>query len=237
MERSRGLDGGALKLIAAALMLTDHVGSILLPEVLALRCIGRLAFPLFAFFIAEGYARTRDFWKYLLRMAAFAVIAEVPFDLTGGSVWDPDRQNVLLTFCIALLALRGLDELRRWDGAVRYLGAAAVLAAGFAAGQLLRVDYGGWGVLTVALFYLCRDGKYAKLWLLAGMAALNGVCIGSMKAAVFGAEVPIQVLAVLALPLIWTYNGEAGVKGRWRWAFYAFYPAHLLALEGIRALT
>ena len=45
------------------------------------------------------------------------------------------------------------------------------------------------------------------------------------------------VLAVLALPLIWTYNGEAGLKGRWRWAFYAFYPAHLLALEGIRALT
>ena len=233
MERSRGLDGGALKLIAAALMLTDHVGSILLPQVLILRCIGRLAFPVFAFFIAEGYARTRNFWKYLLRMAAVAAIAEGPFDLTGGSVGDPDRQNVLLTFCIALLALRGLDELRRWDGAVRYLGA----AAGFAAGQLLRVDYGGWGVLTVALFYLCRDGKYAKLWLLAVMAALNGVCIGSMKAAVFGAEVPIQVLAVLALPLIWTYNGEAGVKGRWRWAFYAFYPAHLLALEGIRALT
>ena len=233
MERSRGLDGGALKLIAAALMLAVHVGSILLPQVLILQCIGRLAFPVFAFFIAEGYARTHNFWKYLLRMAVVAAIAEVPFDLTGGSVWDPDRQNVLLTFCIALLALRGLDELRRWDGAVRYLGA----AAGFAAGQLLRVDYGGWGVLTVALFYLCRDGKYAKLWLLAGMAALNGVCIGSMKAAVFGAEVPIQVLAVLALPLIWTYNGEAGVKGRWRWAFYAFYPAHLLALEGIRALT
>ena len=203
MERSRGLDGGALKLIAAALMLTDHVGSILLPQVLILRCIGRLAFPVFAFFIAEGYARTHNFWKYLLRMAVVAAIAEVPFDLTGGSIWDPDRQNVLLTFCIALLALRGLDELRRWDGAVRYLGA----AAGFAAGQLLRVDYGGWGVLTVALFYLCRDGKYAKLWLLAGMAALNGVCIGSMKAAIFGAEVPIQVLAVLALPLIWTLEG------------------------------
>ena len=233
MARCGGGDGGALEMIAAALMLYFHVGGILVGQVLILQCIGRLAFPVFAFFIAEGYARTRNFWKYLLRMAAFAVIAEVPFDLTGGSVWDPDRQNVLLTFCIALLALRGLDELRRWDGAVRYLGA----AAGFAAGQLLRVDYGGWGVLTVALFYLCRDGKYAKLWLLAGMAALNGVCIGSMKAAVFGAEVPIQVLAVLALPLIWTYNGEAGVKGRWRWAFYAFYPAHLLALEGIRALT
>lgn len=237
MERSRGLDGGTLKLLAAGFMLIDHVGSILLPQVLLLRCIGRLAFPMFAFFIAEGYVRTRNFWKYLWRMAVFAAIAEVPFDLTGGSAWDPDRQNVLVTFCIALLMLRGLDELRRWDGAARYLGTAAALAAGFAAGQLLRVDYGGWGVLTVALFYLCRDGKYARLWLAAGMTVLNGVCIGSMKAAVFGAEMPIQVLAVLALPLIWTYSGEAGVKGRRRWAFYAFYPAHLLALEGIRALT
>ena len=232
MERSRGLDGGALKLIAAALMLTDHVGSILLPQVLILRCIGRLAFPVFAFFIAEGYARTRNFWKYLLRMAAVAAIAEVPFDLTGGSVWDPDRQNVLLTFCIALLALRGLDELRRWDGAVRYLGA----AAGFAAGQLLRVDYGGWGVLTVALFYLCRDGKYAKLWLLLAMAAVNGLGMGSLTMPVFGGEMPIQIFAVAALPVIWLYNGQAGPKGLRR-AFYVFYPAHLLVLEGIRTLT
>lgn len=236
MERSRGLDGGALKLIAAALMLTDHVGSILLPEVLALRCIGRLAFPLFAFFIAEGYARTRDFWKYLLRMAVFAAIAELPFDLTGGSVWDPDRQNVLLTFCIALLALRGLDELRRWDGAVRYLGAAAVLAAGFAAGELLRTDYGGWGVVTVALLQLCRDGKYAKLWLLLAMAAVNGLGMGSLTMPVFGGEMPIQIFAVAALPVIWLYNGQAGPKGLRR-AFYVFYPAHLLVLEGIRTLT
>ena len=81
MERSRGLDGGALKGIAAALMLTDHVGAILLPEVLALRCVGRLAFPIFAFFIAEGYAHTRNFGRYIRRLAILAVLSELPSNL------------------------------------------------------------------------------------------------------------------------------------------------------------
>ena len=236
MEQSKGLDGGTLKLIAAALMLIDHVGAILLPQVLILRCIGRLAFPIFAFFVAEGYTHTRSFGRYLLRMAIWAAVSEIPFNLEFGHFFVPGRQNVLWTFCLALLTLRGLEELRRETGGARYLGCGAALAAGFAAGELLRVDYGGWGVLSVVLFYLCRQGRYARPGLLAGMLVLNGLCIGSMKTAVFGIQVPIQIFAVAALPLLWLYNGRPGAKG-WRWAFYVFYPAHLLVLEGIRALT
>ena len=236
MERSRGLDGGALKGIAAALMLTDHVGAILLPEVPVLRCVGRLAFPIFAFFIAEGYAHTRDFGRYFRRLAIFAVVSEIPFNLENGAVFDPARQNVLFTFCLALLTLRGLEALGRERGFGRWAGCGLVLAAGFAAGELLRTDYGGWGVVTVALLQLCRDGKYAKLWLLLAMAAVNGLDMGSLTMPVFGGEMPIQIFAVAALPVIWLYNGQAGPKGLRR-AFYAFYPAHLLVLEGIRTLT
>lgn len=236
MERSRGLDGGVLKGIAAALMLTDHVGAILLPEVLALRCVGRLAFPIFAFFIAEGYAHTRDFGRYFRRMAILAVVSEIPFNLENGAVFDLTRQNVLWTFCLALLTLRGLEALGRERGFGRWAGCGLVLAAGFAAGELLRTDYGGWGVVTVALLYLCRDGKYAKLWLLLAMAAVNGLGMGSLTMPVFGGEMPIQIFAVAALPVIWLYNGQAGPKGLRR-AFYVFYPAHLLVLEGIRTLT
>ncbi len=236
MERSRGLDGGALKGIAAALMLTDHVGAILLPEVLALRCVGRLAFPIFAFFIAEGYAHTRDFGRYFRRLAILAVVSELPFNLENGAVFDLTRQNVLFTFCLALLTLRGLEALGRERGFGRWSGCGLVLAAGFAAGELLRTDYGGWGVVTVALLYLCRDGKYAKLWLLLAMAAVNGLGMGSLTMPVFGGEMPIQIFAVAALPVIWLYNGQAGPKGLRR-AFYVFYPAHLLVLEGIRTLT
>ena len=236
MERSRGLDGGALKGIAAALMLTDHVGAILLPEVLALRCVGRLAFPIFAFFIAEGYAHTRDFGRYFRRLAILAVVSEIPFNLENGAVFDLTRQNVLFTFCLALLTLRGLEALGRERGFGRWAGCGLVLAAGFAAGELLRTDYGGWGVVTVALLYLCRDGKYAKLWLLLAMAAVNGLGMGSLTMPVFSGEIPIQIFAVAALPVIWLYNGQAGPKGLCR-VFYVFYPAHLLVLEGIRTLT
>lgn len=237
MERSRGLDGGALKGIAAALMLTDHVGAILLPEVPVLRCVGRLAFPIFAFFIAEGYAHTRDFGRYFRRLAILAVMSEIPFNLENGAVFDLARQNVLFTFCLALLTLRGLEALGRERGFGRWAGCGLVLAAGFAAGELLHVDYGGWGVVTVALFYLCREGRYARCGLLLGMLALNGLCISSRTVPAFGIAVPIQILAAAALPVIWLYNGRPGVNRRWRWAFYAFYPAHLLVLEGIRTLT
>lgn len=236
MERSRGLDGGALKCIAAALMLTDHVGAILLPEVPVLRCVGRLAFPIFAFFIAEGYAHTRNFGRYFRRLAILAVVSEIPFNLENGAVFDLTRQNVLWTFCLALLTLRGLEALGRERGFGRWAGCGLVLAAGFAAGELLRTDYGGWGVVTVALLYLCRNGKYAKLWLLLAMAAVNGLGMGSLTMPVFGGEMPIQIFAVAALPVIWLYNGQAGPKGLRR-AFYVFYPAHLLVLEGIRTLT
>lgn len=236
MERSRGLDGGVLKGIAAALMLTDHVGAILLPEVPVLRCVGRLAFPIFAFFIAEGYAHTRDFGRYFRRLAILAVVSEIPFNLENGAVFDLTRQNVLFTFCLALLTLRGLEALGRERGFGRWAGCGLVLAAGFAAGELLRTDYGGWGVVTVALLYLCRDGRYAKLWLLLAMAAVNGLGMGSLTMPVFGGEMPIQIFAVAALPVIWLYNGQAGPKGLRR-AFYVFYPAHLLVLEGIRTLT
>ena len=236
MERSRGLDGGVLKGIAAALMLTDHVGAILLPEVSVLRCVGRLAFPVFAFFIAEGYAHTRDFGRYFRRLAILAVVSEIPFNLENGAVFDPTRQNVLFTFCLALLTLRGLEALGRERGFGRWAGCGLVLAAGFATGELLRTDYGGWGVVTVALLYLCRDGRFARLWLLLAMAAVNGLGMGSLTMPVFGGEMPIQIFAVAALPVIWLYNGQAGPKGLRR-AFYVFYPAHLLVLEGIRTLT
>ena len=97
MERSRGLDGGTLKLLAAACMLLDHVGAILFPQALWLQCVGRLAFPVFAFLVAEGYAHTRDLRKYLLRMAAFAALSELPSGLAR-KVLPPSKYGTEMPF-------------------------------------------------------------------------------------------------------------------------------------------
>ena len=222
MEQSKGLDGGTLKLIAAALMLTDHVGAILLPQVLILRCIGRLAFPVFAFSVAEGYTHTRDFRKYVLRMAVWAVVSEAPFNLENGLIFDLTRQNVLWTFCLALLTLRGLDRLRREPGAIGYAGAALALAAGFAAGELLHVDYGGWGVLLVTLFYLTREVRNRWAIQLVGLALFCWFCSAWR----------LEMLAMLSLIPLYLYNGERGFSNKaLQYGFYAFYPVHILILS------
>ena len=75
------LDGTMLKVLAMISMVFDHVGDMFFPGVAWLRMVGRLAMPIFAFFIAEGYSHTHDKKKYLKRMGIFALISEIPFDL------------------------------------------------------------------------------------------------------------------------------------------------------------
>ena len=81
------LDGTALKLIAVTAMILDHVGDNFFPDQIWMRIIGRMALPIFAFCIAEGFSHTRDRRRYLYRMGLFALLSEIPFDLvTAGEV-------------------------------------------------------------------------------------------------------------------------------------------------------
>lgn len=222
LEKKKRLNKLTLQIFAMAVMTVDHVGAALLPEVLILRCIGRLAFPIFAWFIAEGYAHTHSFKSYFLRMAIFALLSEIPFDFMNlGRIWVGYMQNVLWTFCIALLCLRWLDKLRQRHGRTLLWAAdmALVSAMGFAAGELLCTDYGGWGVLLVIGFFLCRERKNRPLAELVCMAAFC-LCFGG-----------IEFFALLSLPLLWLYNGKPGRQSRAvQYVCYAFYPAHLLLL-------
>ena len=100
-----------LKLIAMACMLLDHLWATLVDGNLWMTCVGRIAFPIFAFQVAEGYAHTKNFKRYLLRMFLFALAAEIPYNLmTGGWWFHPLGQNVMFTFCLALLLIRLIDK-------------------------------------------------------------------------------------------------------------------------------
>lgn len=230
------LNGTALKLIAMALMLCDHMWATVVPGALWLTYIGRLAFPIFAFQVAEGYAHTKNFKRYLLRMFLFALISEIPFNLmAGGGILYPFHQNVMFTFCIALLMMRLMDTVREKHWALRLLMAAVCVLLGAFVGLITFVDYFGYGVVMVLVFHLFRDVRWGWLAQLAAMIFINGFLMKGMTfpLTLFGVtmDFPQQALAVLALIPIWLYNGERGPGGKaMQYIGYAFYPVHMLIL-------
>lgn len=231
------VNGTALKALAMVLMFLDHVCWSIAFDHQWMTCAGRLAFPLFAFLIAEGYDHTRDFKRYLKRMFLFALLSELPFNLmTGGGVFNPVHQNVMFTFCIALLLLRQMDKAWQrswWQGVF-----AAVLGGclGYGLGFLTFVDYYGYGVITVLVFWLAGKVRFGWLLELVALGYFNLELMGGMSYIVelWGREiwVPQQAFALLALIPIWLYNGRRGPGGKkWQYFGYAFYPAHMLMLS------
>ena len=231
------LDSLTLKLLAMALMLCDHLWATVLPGWMWLTDIGRIAFPIFAFQVAEGFQRTHDRKKYLLRMLVFALISEIPFNyLYYSSPVFPFHQNVMFTFFIALLLMLGLEKVRSKGTGLYILAAVLSLPVGYFLGTVGMVDYYGTGVLTIFIFYFFRGRKW---WCLAGQLLalywVNVQLLGGLlyPVHIFGMEFEIcqQGLALLALLPIWLYRGRQGYHSKpFQYACYAFYPVHMLIL-------
>lgn len=205
------MTGFQLKLLAMLAMTADHIGAVFFPEIPLLRWIGRLAMPVLCFFIGEGLRHTRSPRRYLLRLTGFALLSELPFDLAfyGGIEWG--HQNVYFTLALGLLALWAIQS-RGMEGWL--LALTAALAA-----ELLGCDYGMYGVLLILLLDRFHSARSEQL---AGAALLN--------LAFFGLQT--QILSLIALPLLWLYNGKRGRDDRR--LFYLYYPAHLCVLGILR---
>ena len=236
-----GIPSNALKLIAIALMLIDHTcvvfaaplaGVITDSGVGGLRTLARVAFPLFAFFIAVGASYTKNIKKYLLRLLAFALVSEVPFDLAFFGTWlEFSYQNVFFTLLLGLLCIYVYQTLRP---KLTVLAVLFVLVAAFSAEYLLCCDYGFTGVACIFLFYLFlhMDAPFRHIGIVFAcftVALVPGaVNIGDLAVPFFAVN-KYELFAVAAAPLMLLYNGEKGFYMN-RWFFYAFYPAHLLLL-------
>jgi len=233
-ERKRGgLNADGLRLIALGLMLLDHLWATLIPGNLWMTCLGRLAFPIFAFQAAEGFVHTSDLKRYLRRMLLFALISEIPFNLIqSGSVLFPFHQNVMFTLLLGLLAVKGVEKARRERTARAVVLGVLMLFGSLLLGVVGFVDYDAMGVSTVVLFWLFRDFRGARLAQLAAMVLLNIVLFdGQSLALTETLYFPIQGFAVLSLLLIWLYNGEKGRGGKaLKYGSYLFYPAHMLLI-------
>ena len=229
MQRVRVLNGFHLKLIAICTMFIDHMGHTLFPGVMWLRCIGRVAFPIFCFLIAEGCIYTHDRKKYALRLLVFALLSEIPFNLmTAGWVWNPYDQNVLWTLLAGALVcwLVGWALKKRTVWAFVLTG--AVMVAAYWPLELINTDYGGWGMLLVAMFYCVQRSPYRR----AVKMAAEAFWLTFFSIAVMGGVLSIELWCLLALVPIWLYNGQRGFSNKAvQYGFYAFYPVHILVLS------
>ena len=228
MQRYRVLNGFHLKLIAVCTMFIDHMGDTLFPGVMWLRCIGRVAFPIFCFLIAEGCVHTHDRKKYALRLLVFAVLSEIPFNLmTGRAVWNPYDQNVLWTLLAGAAVCWIMDGALKRRTAPTFVLTGAAMVAAFWLLEVFCTDYGGWGMLLVAMFYGVRRAPYGQAAKMAAQAVgLAFFCIGVMGG------VSIELWALTALVPIWLYNGQRGFSHKAvQYGFYAFYPLHILILS------
>ena len=243
MKKKLELTSFSLHLLAMVLMLCDHLwGTVVLGNDW-LNCVGRVAFPIFAFLTVEGYFHTKNLKKYVLRLLLFAILSEIPFNLAIGSrLFYPIHQNVLWTFLISIGLIHWNEKAKGKKQWIRLLIAAASVAVGYIAGLLTFVDYHHAGILTVLIFYFFRERKW---WFLLCQAAflwyVNTELLGGVgyELQLWGAEFFLsrQLLALLALPLIWLYRGKQGPYSKaLRWLYYGFYPAHLLILGLLKFL-
>lgn len=207
------IDRSVLKWIAVLTMVIDHVGAILFPDQIWMRVIGRVAFPIYAYCLAEGFRYTSDYRRYLGRLALFAILSEIPFDLAFyGVPFSFAHQNVFFTLTLGLILLWVLERFR--EQLLLCAGAFAVLC--FLA-QALHMDYGAGGLLMVFAFYLAQQGT--SPWIGWGIFVFINL---------FGYAGGVQWAAILALLPIGLYSGKAGKKKQ-RF-FYWIYPLHLLLL-------
>ena len=210
-----------LKLVACAAMLIDHIGAYLLPQHILLRVIGRLAFPIYCFLLAEGICRSKNAGKYLLRMLLCLILSELPFDLCHFGRFSWQQQSVMVTLTLGLLM--GL-VMEKFPLPLKPL---AVIPFALAA-QLLKSDYGAMGVVIIALFLLTRQLPKAIL-----LQSLSLFLIFLVFRAV-----PLQFFALAAMLPIALYSGRKTASSpAVRWSFYLFYPAHLLILWLIREFS
>lgn len=228
-----GINANQLRCLAIFLMLLDHLWAKLIPDNFWMTYLGRLAFPIFAFQISEGFFHTADRKRYAKRLLLFALLSEVPFDLMYGStVFYPFHQNVMFTLLLGLLAVSAIDRARQTRTAGAALRAALVLLGTLLLAAVGMVDYGWRGVLTVVAFYALRGFPCAWLAQIAAMVLLNIVGFRGLLLPVLGWEIPAQGFAVFALLPIWLYNGRRGRENRaLQYGFYAFYPVHMLILS------
>ena len=225
-SRLQYLSGNALKLIAALTMLIDHIGLLFFPQHLLFRIVGRLAYPIFAFMIAEGCHYTKNRFRYFFSIFLLGSLCQIVYLIFSGDT----SLNVLLVFSCSILLIYLLQEWKAGRKPWSLVIFCAAVALTYVLNTYLTISYGFWGIMSPVLAAICHPPRGEKL-----SPARNPIHVFLLGLAMIPLSMEshiIQYYGFLALPLLLLYSGRRG-KGNFKYAFYLFYPLHLALLHAI----
>ena len=217
-----GLTNNTLKIFAMIAMFLDHLGLQIFPKIYFLRVIGRLAFPIFAYMIAEGCKYTRNRTKYLGVIATFGIIFQIVYFVAMRSLY----QGVLITFSLSIILIYLIDNFLKNKKVLNAIYILVVVGIILFANLYLpgvlkrfefRIDYRIPGILMPVLIYYSK-GKIMKLIMVSLMLLWLAFIVRGF-----------QWYGFLTIPLLWLYNERRG-KVNLKYMFYIFYPTHLVLI-------
>lgn len=226
-----------LKIIAMVTMAVDHIGDAWFKKTTAMNLVGRIAFPIFAFQISEGYTHTKNLKKYFFRLFLFALISQISFMLFRTTYTQGFALNIFFTLLFGLLSIFCYDKIcssgfsfskTKWlDFCFKqFLGILVVIFIGIIA-EVCNFDYGFWGIAIIFLFYVFRNNKIYMSVAFA-IACIIKYSFTILQYGYHYYHVLLCLFTILPILFICLYNKKQGKKIKY--ALYIFYPVHLLIL-------
>lgn len=195
------------------------------------RMIGRIAFPIFCFQIVEGVRYTKNWKRYMARLALLALISEIPFDLALKNFQiDMSSQNVFLTLLFGMMIVTFMKVV---DQDWKYLvWPVLVFGYGYMAKFIFHTDYDWSGVVCIAVMGLMNE-PWEKVFrpYTPAVSQMIHVVFAALGIFVLYYKNSFEIYGFFALLPIALYNGRKGYSSKKvQYAFYFFYPVHLIVL-------
>lgn len=213
----------------------------------AMGIIGRIAFPLFAFFIVEGTRKTRSMPRYIGRLFLFALISEPLYNFGFGidPTWEGLLKNlakhrftnVFFTLTLGALMIWVFGLIGKKLPKYKWFIDIPVLLAFMLAAGMISCDYSEFGVMLIGGLYLAKQKKFQMIVIVVWsfiIYILYQASFGSCWYALSLDSWLNMISASLSAVFVWLYNGERGPK--FKWGFYIYYPAHIALLLFISSL-
>lgn len=213
------LSSNSLKVIAMISMFLDHLGYLIFPDIIILRIIGRISFPIYAYLISEGCKYTKNRTNYFLRTFTLGLICSIAYMIATQEVF----LCILLTFSISMLIIYLIDYVKK-SPTNRFPLLIIVLIVTFYICNVIEFDYGFFGILVPVITYL-SDNKLFKM-------SLFGI---SLLILTFNFGNTLELYSLISIPIIAIYDGTKG-KLNLKLVSYLFYPVHFLVIYAIKVM-